>query len=108
MDRLLVSLTAKHKDPCCAAVLQQLNKTVNLDLSSESGSKDFANNNGPDLMAQPVLFDGDAFGSAQDYADEDLGQAEPGAVDDLVDEDLEEEQATAAAAAELESGWEPH
>jgi hypothetical protein len=92
---------------------------MDLDSSSESlaGSEDNADNDG---MVQPVLFDGDAFGSAQDYADEDFGQeldddverggaaANPGVDDDMVDEDLEEEQAAAAAvAAELESGWEP-
>ena len=94
---------------------------MNLDSSSESGSEDTADNDRLDPMAQSVLFDRDAFGSAQDYADENFGQelddeverdraaAEPGAVDDLVDEDSEEEQDTAAAeAAELESGWEPH
>ena len=98
----------QSKDPRCAAVLQRLN------LNSE----DIADNDGLDLMAQSVLFDGDAFGGAQDYyADENFGQelddevverdgaaAQPGAADDL-----EEEQATAAAeAATLESGWEPH
>lgn len=91
---------------------------MSLDSSSESGSAD---NDGLDLLAQPVLFDGDAFGSAEDYAaNENFGQelddeverggaaAEPGADDDLVDEDSEEEQAAAAAeAAEIESGWEP-
>ena len=54
----------QSKDPHCAAVLQWLNETMNLDSSSELGSEDTADNNGLDLMAQPVLFDGDAFGSA--------------------------------------------
>jgi hypothetical protein len=71
---------------------------MNLDSSSESNFADAADNDG--LMAQPVLFNGDAFGSAQDYANKNFSQelddeaerdraaAEPGVVDDLVDEDL--------------------
>lgn len=74
-------------------------------------------------MAQPVLFNGDAFSNAQDYVDENFGQelyivddverggtvpVEPGVDSDLVDEASEEEQAVAAAeAAKLELGWEP-
>jgi hypothetical protein len=93
---------------------------MNLDSSSESefGSEAIDE---VDLMAPPIPFEGDAFGNAQDYVNEDFGQelddgVEPGgaAVEPDVDEDdagedLEEEQATAAEeAAELETGWEPH
>jgi hypothetical protein len=81
---------------------------MNWDLSD---GDDTADNDGFD--SQPVLFDGDAFGSAQDYADEDFGQELDDEVERdraaaEVDEDSEEEKATATAEAELESGWEPH
>ena len=76
---------------------------MSLDSSSESGSEVIADNDELGLMAQPIPFDGDAFGNAQDYANEDFGQE---AAQPNVDEDLVEEQATATA--ELETGWEPH
>ena len=67
---------------------------MSLDSSSESGSEVIADNDELGLMAQPIPFDGDAFGNAQDYANEDFGQeaAQPNADEDLVEEQEQEEQ----------------
>lgn len=62
-------------------------------------------------MGQAVPFDGDAFGSAQDYADEHFGQPDmmedEATADPGIDSEEEEEQVAAAQAAELKSSWEP-
>lgn len=61
---------------------------------------------------QALPFDGDALGSAQDYANEDFGQPDmmedEARADHNIDLEEEEDQVAAAEAAELESGWEPH
>ena len=84
---------------------------MNLDSSSESGSDDMIGDDKLNDMGQAIPFDGDAFGSAQDYADEHFGQPDmmedEATADPGIDLEEEEEQAAAAQAAKLESSWEP-
>lgn len=84
---------------------------MNLDSSSESGSDDMIGDDELNDMGQAVPFDGDAFGSAQDYADEHFGQPDmmedEATADPGIDSEEEEEQVAAAQAAELKSSWEP-
>ncbi|KAF8952951.1 hypothetical protein BDZ97DRAFT_1992200 [Flammula alnicola] len=106
----------QSKDPRCTAILHALNNSMDLDSSSESdsGNQD-PNWDDFDDTVQPIPFAGDAFGSPEDYGDEDFGQSDD---DDLLEEQLaqsnvsedlddQEDLEQAAAAAELEEGWEP-
>jgi hypothetical protein len=80
-----------------------------LESSSDSDSDKSVADDDSDDLAPPVPFAGDAFGSAEDYAEENFGQY---AEDDMEGVEAEpevdeEEIEAAAAAAELEAGWEP-
>jgi len=113
---------AQTRDPLCLAILDKLKK-------ANDAYKQFTNTGdtaaGDDLTeVEAVPFQGDAFGTAEDYTMDMFGQPEneyndmnsngpdnsgPTALSELSDDELEDgDDEMARMVAELEKSWEPH
>jgi len=104
-------------DPRCIKVRQETNCAVAMDIDSESSDGEengtATPSAGPDQDPQLVLFTGDAFGTANNYMDDDFGQVDnphSGELEaNMADGDIEDmlEAGQRAVEAELEGRWEP-
>lgn len=115
-------LSLSH-DPRCIEVRQETNRAVAMDIDSESSDGEdngtATPSAGSDQDPQLVPFTGDAFGTADDYMDDDFGQVDnphsgdldaTGDLDaNIADGDTEGilDAGQRAVEAELEGGWEP-